>query len=418
MSTIFKRRDFLKGSTSLLSLLSLGGLGMLLPRVAHASSTDRLLIIYWNAGGWDPTYVFDPHFESNALDRDPSSVAASIDGLDFADAESRPAVRSFLEDYASQTAIVNGLAVGSISHSTCTRLMLTGSRKYSASDLPTLVAAATASDLVLPHVVLGGPRFPGNHGEVMAPLSATLTGTAEGSLPSDSALSEGAEDRIRSYLEQASEVELSDGFESLYAQYRSGLDRMEALEASAADISVGTNSTEAEILSSGLSALSMGLSRCLMLTGSLPDRISWDSHMNNHLAQDEAFEKLFGDLSTLMGLLESTAAPSGGVLADQATILVLSEMGRTPIMNAEGGKDHWPYTSAMAVGKGVAGGQILGGTDEYLVGQAVDLDSGGLYTGGEILTPLHLMAAVLESFGADPGDWLPDPTSLGGLFSE
>jgi hypothetical protein len=411
----FNRRDFLRGGVS---LLSLGGLGMLLPRVAHASKTDRLLIIYWNAGGWDPSYVFDPHFESTALDRDPSSVAANIGGLDFADAESRPAVRSFLEDYASQTAFVNGLAVGSISHSTCTRLMLTGGRKDSDSDLPTLVAAATASDLVLPHVVLSGPRFPGSHGEVMAPLSATLTGTAGGSLPSDSALSDGAEDRIRSYLEQVSDVESSDGFEPLYAQYRSGLERMEALEASAEDIAVGSSSTEAEILSSGLSALSGGLSRCLMLTGSLPDRISWDSHMNNHLAQDEAFEKLFGDLSTLMGLLESTPGASGGVLADQATVLVLSEMGRTPVMNAGEGKDHWPYTSAMVLGKGVTGGQILGGTDEYLVGQAVDLDSGETWSDGEILTPLHLMAAVLQSFGADPGDWLAEPTSLGGLFSK
>jgi uncharacterized protein (DUF1501 family) len=231
-------------------------------------------------------------------------------------------------------------------------------------------------------------------------------------------LSAGAEDRIRSYLEQAAEVESSDGFEALYSQYRSGLERMEALESAASDISVSANSTEAEILNSGLSALSTGLSRCLMLTGSLPDRISWDSHMNNHLAQDEAFEKLFGDLSSLMGLLESTAAPSGGVLADQATVLVLSEMGRTPFLNAGEGKDHWPFTSAMVVGKGVAGGQILGGTDEYLAGQPVDLDSGELYTSGEVMTPLNLMAAVLESFGADPGDWLEDATSLGGLFSE
>jgi uncharacterized protein (DUF1501 family) len=409
------RREFLRGGASLLSLT---GMGLLIPKLARASTSDRCLIIYWNQGGWDPSYVFDPHFESTALDRDPSSVAAQIDGLDFADAESRPSVRAFLEDYASQTAFVNGIAIGSISHSTCTRLMLTGSRKEEASDLPTLVAAATASDLILPHVVLSGPRFPGTNGHVMAPLSATLTGTASGSLPAGSALDDGAEDRIRAYLAQAAEGGVSEGMGALRAQYRESLERLDALEAAAGEISVATSSTEAEILSSGLSALSGGLSRCLMLTGGQPERLGWDSHMNNHLAQDESFEKLFDDLSTLMALLEVTPAPDGGVLADQTTVMVLSEMGRTPVMNAGDGKDHWPYTSAMVLGKGVAGGRVLGGSDEYLVGQPVDLSSGELYSGGDILTPVHLMGAVLQSFGAEPAEWLPGADYLDGLFSD
>ena len=407
MKTFWNRREFLRGGAA---TLSLGAVGTMLPRVAHASTTDQVLVVYWNAGGWDPTYIFDPHFESTALDRDPYSTMGTVGELDFADAESRPSVREFLELYGGQTAFVNGMAIGSISHATCTRLMLTGSRKEEHSDLPTLVAAATGSDLTLPHVVLSGPRFPGQHGAVLSDLSATLTGTAMGTLPytGTTQLGSGAEARIQDYLEQVANTTVSDGFGAHYTQYREGLGRLSHLESVASSIAVSVNSSESEVLASGLSALSLGLTRCLMCTGSLPERISWDSHVNNHLAQDEAFEKLFGDLHSLMEMLENTSAPGGGPLSEKATILVLSEMGRSPLMNAGGGKDHWPFTSAMVIGPQVQS-RVYGGSDEYLVGQAVNLETGALYSSGDLWTPNHLIAAVLRNFGADPGDWLVEP---------
>jgi len=64
--------------------------------------------------------------------------------------------------------------------------------------------------------------------------------------------------------------------------------------------------------------------------------------------------------------LEALPAPEGGSLLDQTTVLVMSEMGRTPIHNAAIGKDHWPVTSAMLVGAGVAGGRVVGATDDEL----------------------------------------------------
>ena len=73
----------------------LGAVGTLLPNIAHASTTDKVLIVYWNGGGWDPTYIFDPHFESSALDRDPYSSNGTVGEIDFADSETRPSVRGF-----------------------------------------------------------------------------------------------------------------------------------------------------------------------------------------------------------------------------------------------------------------------------------------------------------------------------------
>lgn len=401
----------------------LGGLGALVAglgwraRPARAAE-EHFLIVHWNTGGWDPSYVFDPRIGSSVVDTDPDAVLAEEHGLSFADAASRPAVRRFFEDHGHRAAVINGLAVGSISHASCTRLMLTGSRRADAADLPTLLAAGTGSALALPHVVLSGPRYPGTLGEVMVPLSETLVGTVDGSLPDARSFDPAAEARARAWLQATAEglAEAENGHAELYRQYARGLDRRERLEGTTDALSVGTDPTALERLEAGLAALSGGLSRCLIVEGSLPERVQWDSHQSNHLAQDGCFENLFDELSTLAEALEAAQLPSGKSLAERTTVVVLSEMGRTPVLNASNGKDHWPFTSALVFGAGVRGGQVVGATDEVLVSEPVDPGSGEAHASGEILTPAHLIAGVLEAAGVDPGEYLPDVTPLSAPF--
>jgi hypothetical protein len=84
----------------------------------------------------------------------------------------------------------------------------------------------------------------------------------------------------------------------------------------------------------------------------------WDTHVNNHELQgnkikilDPAFAALIGDLKE-RGLFESTIVVCGG------------EFGRTPRLNAVGGRDHWPYGFSMALaGGGIRRGHVIGATD-------------------------------------------------------
>ena len=84
----------------------------------------------------------------------------------------------------------------------------------------------------------------------------------------------------------------------------------------------------------------------------------WDTHANNREGQaaqvailDAAYSALVADLKK-RGLLEHTVVVCGG------------EFGRTPKINAVGGRDHWPHGFSMLVtGGGFAGGRVLGGTD-------------------------------------------------------
>jgi len=395
------RRRFLR--QGLLGGLGLGA-GLTLPRVARADA-GGLLLVYWVPGGWDPAYCFDPHFETGALDRDPDSAPGTAGGLSFADAPSRPSVAAFFGRHADRTVIINGLAVGSISHTQCTRLVLTGSRRPDAADLATRVASSSGA-FALPHLVVSGPRFPGDLGATTVPLNPLLTGTVRGELPRGAPVDVEREALLRAYLTDAAAA-LPDGAPADAA--RQGLDRLADLEAAVDSIHLMEFATDRERLDAGVAALGQGLSRCVTVGGSLPFMSQWDSHTNNHFYQDRNFEHLFGELAQLMSRLEALPDPSGaGSLADVTTVLVMSEMGRTPVQNATGGKDHWPYTSLMVIGPGVAGGRVLGATNQALVGQPIDLGSGEPTPTGDVLTPAALGAGLLQHLGADPAAHFPD----------
>jgi uncharacterized protein (DUF1501 family) len=59
-------------------------------------------------------------------------------------------------------------------------------------------------------------------------------------------------------------------------------------------------------------------------------------------------------------------------LDQDVTVIAWGEFGRTPVINAGGGRDHWPRVSgAILAGGGLRTGQVIGATDR-LGGEAVD----------------------------------------------
>ena len=156
-----------------------------------------------------------------------------------------------------------------------------------------------------------------------------------------------------------------------------------------------------------LSFLSSGAARCAMVSYRAWDGVfnGWDTHEENGL-QAPHFEEIFSALQLTMDTLSSTPGLSGGSLADEITIVVLSEMGRTPKLNSVAGKDHWTFTSAMLIGAGVAGGQIIGEYSDEQLGQKVDLASGDVSSSGEDLLPGHIGATILALGDVDPGDYI------------
>jgi uncharacterized protein (DUF1501 family) len=94
-------------------------------------------------------------------------------------------------------------------------------------------------------------------------------------------------------------------------------------------------------------------------------------------------------------------------LLDHTLVAVVSEMGRTPRLNGDNGKDHWPVTSALLLGAGVRGGRVLGATSGDLDALSIDLHSGVPSLDGKQLQAPNFVAGVLEALGIDPEPFAP-----------
>ena len=80
-----------------------------------------------------------------------------------------------------------------------------------------------------------------------------------------------------------------------------------------------------------------------------------------------------------------------GLLAN-TLVLVLGEFGRTPKVNKDAGRDHWPHAmSILMAGAGIPGGQIVGATDAK-----------GYYASENIYRPEDFAASLYTKMGIDP----------------
>jgi uncharacterized protein (DUF1501 family) len=84
----------------------------------------------------------------------------------------------------------------------------------------------------------------------------------------------------------------------------------------------------------------------------------WDSHGNNFDLIRDHGSKLDNCLSALIEDLNSKS------MLNDTLVLVWGEFGRTPRINKDGGRDHWPLVnSCLMIGGGLKTGQIIGSTN-------------------------------------------------------
>jgi uncharacterized protein (DUF1501 family) len=84
----------------------------------------------------------------------------------------------------------------------------------------------------------------------------------------------------------------------------------------------------------------------------------WDSHGKNFDLVRDHGSKLDQCLSALIEDLEQRG------LLDDVTVIAWGEFGRTPRINKQAGRDHWPNVScALLAGGGMRGGQVIGATN-------------------------------------------------------
>ncbi|MDB4933087.1 MAG: hypothetical protein JWP87_59 [Labilithrix sp.] len=119
----------------------------------------------------------------------------------------------------------------------------------------------------------------------------------------------------------------------------------------------------------------------------------WDTHQD-----------VFGRTKRLMGILDP--AMSGLLedlqrrgLADSTLVVWMGDFGRTPNINGNDGRDHFPNAwSAVLAGAGIRGGVVHGETDAQ--GAKVVKDA---------VTVPNLLATIATTLGLDPADMVQSP---------
>ena len=109
---------------------------------------------------------------------------------------------------------------------------------------------------------------------------------------------------------------------------------------------------------------------------------SWDTHVANFISTPKLCDTLDQAMATLLSDLESRG------LLESTMVVVASEFGRTPKINQNQGRDHYPVFSCVLAGGGIQGGQKYGSTTK---------DGSGVESGK--VSPVDINATIGYALG-------------------
>jgi uncharacterized protein (DUF1501 family) len=344
------RRDFLRAGAVAAGTLTAGRLP------AGPRSRAEHCIFLLLTGGPGQLDTWDPKPDAPAEVRGPlASIPTRIPGVRFAEPFGRMAAR------ADRFAVVRSLCHAEAPiHETGQQLLQTGRQCRGNAEQPNAGAVLTHLFGHSPGGLPGWVLLPG-------PLGDTGVGVSHGQSagllgPGCEAVSPG--DSAESDLSHAKERER-------YGNHRFADDCLRArrmVERGCRFVTVNTFTT-------------------------VYDTLSWDCHADGGALAttlddyrttvgpmfDRAFTALLDDLDE-RGLLESTLVVAAG------------EFGRSPRLNARGGRDHWPGVwSALFAGGGVQGGRVVGASDAL-----------GAEPRDRPVSPAAVVATIYECLGVDP----------------
>ena len=398
------RRDLLKTSAAAgLSLFTF-------PRLGHADppSYEGPYLAVFNAdGGWDTTYLMDPKGTPDLNRLYTADQILTTGQHRYAPtqahiAEGMMSNETFFERYGAELVVVNGIDTSVNNHAPCSRYVATGeldSRRY--PTLPALMAAAKAPEAPLAFLTFGQYSATGDLiAQSRVPYLRSLTSLASSDFTDSTRVRRYHHLDTESQIEQTlaaaravqhplPKVERSRSFVQRAQQSSKTLDAIVPFITPSAPSDLYLQQVEIALAAF---ASGLGVSANLTLGG-------FDSHNTNDPDQLDKIPRLLMGVDYML-----TRATEMGI-RDQLVIVIQSEMGRTPWYNSTGGKDHWSVTSMMALGPGITGDRVIGGTQ-------IDAESGheqsprliepstlSVSDEGIRVRPEHIQRALREALG-------------------
>ena len=126
------------------------------------------------------------------------------------------------------------------------------------------------------------------------------------------------------------------------------------------------------------------------------DNPMWDTHAGN---ADRCQDCLCPQFDVTFPALIEDLSQRG--LLDETLVVAVGEFGRTPKINAVGGRDHWGRVFSLAMaGAGIAGGTVLGSSDKT-----------GAMPANDPIRPHDLTATIFHLLGVDHHSMFKDKTN-------
>lgn len=440
------------GSSALWSSLS----HALQPGAPVATVSDRYFLFVYFAGGWDMLLSTDPRdpVQFNEGNASKTQILPAYDKLKTGTAASnQPQVvatsdggTALLGPYFGQmigqfkknrVALVRGMSMDTVTHEVGRRRYLTGKPPSGllarGSSGATWLATLLGAEQLVPNLAVRCESYNVDQPNFATGMKVSSVGDLTRALKASvTNLSAKNQQLVDAFLAQEAACPAAAGRGSwstaeaarLKARQMAtaGLDKLfdfqaktAAMEQLRATYGIPTSDTGLASLPAqaamAVTALTGGLSRVVSVT--LTE--SLDTHFEDWTTaqgprQQAGFDlvaKILDDLAA-----RPYAGQPGSSWLDHTTVVCFSEFTRSPNLNANTGRDHHLTNVCVLAGAGVQGGRIIGASsDVAMAPQPVNLLTGKVDPGGEILKPEHIYMALLSQLGVkgDPYDLRVDP---------
>lgn len=376
------RRNFLKlASTvglSVVSPVAFGERGIKAPpRISYEPYNGVLYLFVDASGGWDPTSFCDPKGAAYAEDPERMNNYLTDDILTAGNINYAPVGgnQAFFEKYYQQLLVVNGLDMLTNGHDSGNRHMWSGRLSEGYPALAAFLAASFGVEQPLAFLSFGA--YSETAGLVARTRSGNINVLQRLAYPSrmnpDDELSEfhsaaaqeliqrTQKDRDVALLESQGLPKIRQAMSTLFTS-RSGSNELkrltEYLPETFSDNPIGQQGQLA------IAAFKAGV--CVSANLSMGGFDTHGDHDNQHIPQ---LQTMFEGVDVIMQEAERQG------VADRVFVAMGSDFGRSPGYNDGNGKDHWPITSMMFMGKGVTGNRVVGSSTYRHQAVGVNLDT-------------------------------------------
>ncbi|MCP5163058.1 MAG: DUF1501 domain-containing protein [Hahellaceae bacterium] len=401
-----KRRDLFKAFAA-------SGLALCLPSISlqarAAADPNRFWVMVNAGGGWDPTSLCDPKGNVERSDgRGPVNNFSAADirttgGLRYAPYPSTitaPATdmfESFFSRHAGRLLVINGVDTQTNSHTVGNRFTWSGKSDMGHPSFAAMVAASAGATKPMAYISNGGYDFTdglvsasrvsgsGSFSKLAYPNEPS-PGNTERYFEDDiyARVAQSQANRLRQLRDDEVLLKRRQKIQELLSARTGDGNLQEIVAKLPSRISNGLRG-QAEMAAAAFSA-GLAVSANLNVGG-------FDTHGNHDQSHSNSLNTLLDGIDHLWTELERQG------VADQTTVVIGSDFGRTPFYNANRGKDHWNVTSVMLMGAGIRGNRVIGQTSALYTAMPVNAQTLQPDTSGVIITPAHIHKSLRRLAG-------------------